>query len=254
MGSKRVLVFNDLHIPYHDKKAVQLAIYTAKSIGVHEIVINGDLLDFYSINMHQKNKHPEVNQSLESEIIEGREFLELLRHTFGDTVKIHFIFGNHEYRMERYILQECKALVNMVKLETQLNLSTLGISHQLYNSSYNLVSNLYIQHSPPSYGVNGARTSLLKKHDASFIWACSHRVQQAHITGSSGIIYSAYFNGWLGSTSLSDEHKRVFEYTKDHHEWQQCFSIVDVVNDQYFVHQCLIKDYKTSLDGSLFQV
>ena len=253
MQSRRVLVFNDPHLPFHDPLALNVMLFAAKSIEVHEIVINGDLLDFYSINMHQRNKHPDVNKTLEDELNVGREFLQKLRDTFPKA-KITFIFGNHEDRLERYIVQECKWFHNIVRLEKQLQLEQLHIDWHPYNDAIELCKGLYVQHSPPSYGVNGARTSLLKKLDASYIWGCSHRQQHATTTGSRGKVYHGWFNGWLGSTTLTAEHKRVFSYAKGHESWQQCFMIVDIINDQFFGHQCSINNGMTTVDGQLFDV
>ena len=252
MRKRRVLVFNDQHLPFHCPYALNVSLMAAKDVGINEIIINGDLLDFYSINMHQKNKHPGVMQDLESELIAGREFLEKLRDHFPKA-KIHFIFGNHEYRLERFIIQECKSFYNLLKLEDQLNLDKLNITWQQYNDYYDLCEGLRVQHSPPSYGVNGARTSLLMKHDMSYIWGCTHRKQSASITTASGKVINAYFNGWLGSTTLTDEHRNVFSYTKGHTNWQQCFSIVDIIGDMFFVNQCDIINGTTSLDGSFYQ-
>ena len=143
--------------------------------------------------------------------------------------------GNHEYRLDRFILNNCKAFHNIVTIDKQLHLDHYNIDWIPYNECYRVdETNLYIQHSPPSYGVNGARTSLLKKHDRSFIWGCTHRIQKAAITGASGQEHYAYFNGWLGSTSLTPEHKEVFKYTKNHEEWQAGFALVDVIEGREF--------------------
>ena len=250
--NRRVLVFNDQHMPFHDPYALNVSLMAAKDIGVTEIYINGDLLDFYSINMHQKNKHPDVMENLESELNAGKEFLEKLRGYFPK-VKIHYIFGNHEHRLERFIISECKSFYNLLKLEDQMELKRLNVTYQYYNDYLEICKGLMIQHSPPSYGVNGARTSLLMKHDTSFIFGCTHRKQQAAITTATGRVVQVWFNGWMGSTTLTDEHKRVFAYTKGHTNWQQCFSIVDIIGDKFFVHQCDIIDGSTSLDGSFYQ-
>jgi hypothetical protein len=234
---KTKLVFNDVHGPFEDPIKLELVLlagdflYSQKKLD--EIILNGDILDFYNINSHGP-KHPEIQNTLEAEIEWGIDFLSKLRKRFPD-VKITFIFGNHEDRLERFIIDKCPAFYNMFQLHKMLRLEELNIDWLPYNNTYQVEkTNLYIQHSPPSYGVNGARTSLLKKHDRSYIWGCTHRVQKAKITGASGNEYEAWFNGWLGSTTLTNEHKRVFSYAKGHEEWQHAFIILDVVNDNYF--------------------
>ena len=253
MQSKRVLVFNDPHLPFHDPLALNLCLIVAADIKVDEIIIDGDLLDFYNINSHGP-KHPDVIQTLEDELSAGKLFLEKLRDAFP-LAKIHFIFGNHEDRLDRFIIKDCKSFYNIVKLEAQLNLEKLHITHQPYNSFYQLTDNLRIQHSPPSYGVNAARTSLMSKLDMSYAWACTHRLDYACLTGGSGEIYEAWTNGWLGSTTLTEEHARVFSYAKKHEKWQQGFMIIDIINNTFFGHQCAIKNRNTtSIDGGFYTV
>lgn len=232
-------VLNDLHIPYHDPRSVALVLNIFKDAKVNEIVINGDLLDFYAVNSHGP-KHPDIQETLESELIAGREFLEGIRKMFPDE-KIMFLYGNHEHRLERFILDKCPAFWNIVKLEAQLNLERLNIEWKPYNSKYMLNSRIGVQHSPPSYGENGARTSLMKKPSISMIYGCTHRVQHSCITGGDGIVNHVWFNGCL----IKMGHK-VFDYAKGHENWQEAFSLVDVKGDEFHVHQIHINKYKAS--------
>ena len=241
----RVGVIGDIHIPFHDPKALSLILNVFKDSKVDEIVLNGDILDFYNVNSHGA-KHPDIQETLESELNAGREFLTALRKMFPDQ-KITMIEGNHSYRLDRFIMDKCPAFWNIVKLEAQLNLEKLRIDYVRYNSWYALNSKLRVQHSPPSYGVNGARTSLIRKMDMSYIYGCTHRVQHATTTGSSGEVYHCYFNGWLGSTDLTDQHKKVFSYAKGHENWQKSGMIVDIFDDINFkVHPIMLDSYITS--------
>lgn len=249
----RVGVLNDLHLPFGDPEAVEVTMRIFKDCNVDEILINGDLVDFYSINAYGP-KHPEVIHNLEDELITARIFLETMRKEFPNT-KIHYIYGNHEDRLERFILKHTKVFHNILRIENQLMLENLDITWQPYNSYYELIPNiLRVQHSPPSYGVNGARTSLLKKMDCSYIWGCTHRQQHSAITTATGRVIHAYFNGWLGSSTLSDEHKRVFSYAKGHENWQQCASVVDICGEDFQVHQFGINNGKAMFNGKLYEV
>ena len=247
----RTGIVNDLHIPYHDKTAVDLVLNAFDSIKIDRLIINGDLLDFYNIHMHGP-KSPTVQEDLLEEIMQGQAFLSDLRKKFPK-IEIIYLFGNHENRLDRFILKNAKAFWNILRLEKMLDLKRFNIDYHLYNSCVRLEeTDLYIQHSPPSYSVNGARASLLKKHDASFIYACTHRKQSAFITGHSGNEYSVYFNGWLGD---SKNNKEIFGYTKGHEEWQKCASVVTTINrEEFFVNQLEIKNNKLVLDGSLYEI
>jgi len=257
LNSKRILVLNDVHAPFHDSKLITiegrgLVLDVAKDINVDEIIINGDLLDFYSINSHGA-KHPDIQQKLEDELIWGREFIEHLRNRFN--CKITFIFGNHEWRLDRFILNNAPMVWGLLSLKNFMELERFEIDYLEYNDAYRVHdSNLFIQHSPPSYGVNGARTSLLKKLDSSHIYGCTHRMQHAAVTGHSGELYNAWFNGWLGSVDETQEHKRVFSYAKGHENWQKCFSIVNLIDDrEYHVQQVPIINNRCVVDGQLYE-
>jgi hypothetical protein len=48
-GSK-VFLLSDVHMPYHDERALETAVNYALGKGVDSVVINGDLLDFFKIS------------------------------------------------------------------------------------------------------------------------------------------------------------------------------------------------------------
>jgi len=255
--SKRILVFNDVHMPFHDSKLITsnakgLVLDVAKDIQVDHIIINGDLVDFYDINSHGPS-HPDVKQKLEDELNMGRDFFEALRERFK--CRITFIAGNHENRLDRFIMNNAPNFWNLFRLEKYFNLEKLDIEYLEYNDAYRIYdSNLYVQHSPPSYGVNGARTSLLKKIGSSNIWGCTHRAQHSCVSGHGNEVYHAWFNGWLGSTTETIEHKRVFSYAKGHENWQQCFTIINLLNDvEYHVQQVPIVNHRCVVDGALYE-
>lgn len=248
----QMLVSNDWHIPLHDPRSCQLVVDIAEDLAVEYFVINGDLADFYLLNSHHK-KDPEVEFTLEDEIFQCNEWLDIIQKQLKDT-KIHYIMGNHEDRLDRFIRDNCPVFWNRLTVENEFRLKERGITQTPYNERWRVKgTDLYIQHSPPSYGVNGARTSLLAKPGASHIWGCTHRMQQAHITDALGKIRSTYFNGWLGSTTLTNQHKAVFKYTKNHENWQQGFSIVTVIGQETFVNQYQIKDYRVVVGGNVYE-
>jgi hypothetical protein len=225
----------------------------AHDIGVDGIWINGDFLDFYNVNSHGP-KHPCVGTTLEDELSWGRMALKEIRKMFPD-IPIKYIYGNHEDRLERFIVQNCKQLFDSVKLHRLLGLKSLNIEWFPYNTRHRIEdTNLYLQHSPPSYGKNGAMTSLEKDVDQSSIYGCTHRQQAAARTGKSGEQYYCYFNGWMGSTTRSREHARVFSYAKGHESWQKCFAIVTTFGGVDFkVQQIEINNGKAFYGDSVYE-
>lgn len=245
-------VINDVHLPFHDPRAVNLVLDIFESMGIHRLIINGDLLDFLNISLHGP-KHPDIQETLENELFSGQEFLSNLRKRFKG-VEIVYLFGNHEDRLNRFIIQKCPAFWNVLRLETQLNLDSLDIHYLPYNGFYQLEdSKLRIQHSPPSYGINGTMTSLYNKLDHDYMYGCTHRMQHSARTGASGAVYNAWFNGWLGSTSLTETHSHVFSFAKGHDNWQQCAAVIATIDGQTtHVHQFPIINYSAYVGGDLY--
>lgn len=220
---------------------------------VDEIILNGDILDMYNVNSHGPT-HPIVGTLLEDEIEDTRMWLCELRKHFKKQ-KITFLFGNHEDRFERFIKNNCPSFFNYLSLESLLNLDSLGISYADYNTRYQVrKSNIYVQHSPPSYAKNGAMTSLEKDVDESTIYGCTHREQKAVKTGKSGKKYYCYFNGWLGSTDRTKAHRKVFSYVKGHEAWQQCFSLIHMEsNKNGFIEQISLQNGKACWNGKVYK-
>ena len=106
---KRALVIQDVHIPYHDSKAVTLALDEGKRKGVDCIIINGDLCDFYAISSWDKDP---TARDFDSEIQSCRLFLEHLRDRFPKA-RIVFKEGNHEERIWRFMWRKSPELYSL---------------------------------------------------------------------------------------------------------------------------------------------
>lgn len=244
---------NDLHGPWHCPVSTEIMFAIALDIGVDVIWINGDFLDFYNVNSHGP-KHPHVGTTLEDEIEWGRQALRKIRKMFPN-ITINYLYGNHEDRLERFLIKNCRELFDSVKLHKLLELDELGIMWYPYNTRKQVENtNLYIQHSPPSYGKNGAMTSLEKDIDQSSIYGCTHRQQLATRTGKSGDQYYCYYNGWLGSSTRTREHRRIFSYAKGHESWQSCFAVVTTYGGEHFkVEQIEINDGRAFYGDSVYE-
>lgn len=248
----KTAVINDLHRPFHDKKSLDLTLQIIENVGVDRIILNGDIMDMYNVNSHGPT-HPLVGTLLSNEIDDTRLFLQNLRKRFPK-VEIVFLYGNHEDRFDRFLVQHCKVLFKLISLDKLLGLEELNISFKLYNYRYRLEkTNLYIQHSPPSYGKNGAMVSLERDVDQDSLYGCSHREQKATKTSKSGVTYTCWYNGWLGSTNATQAHEKVFSYVKGHQNWQQCFAMVTVDNGtQAFVDQISIRNHRAYYEGWIY--
>ena len=241
---------NDVHGPYHDPVAVNLVLDIFEDLNLDGIYLNGDIFDFANISRHNKAKHPDLQMTLEDELHWGQEFFEEIRKRFVmKGKKVIYLKGNHEVWLDQFIIEKCPAFWNICRLESHIDFE--GIELHEYNTQIEVEnSNLFIQHSPPSYAKTGVYTSIKEKGDASYIWGCTHRISHACVTGSTGKVYHGYFNGWLGSIDYRNDNRLAFKYKKNHKTWQQCFSIVNVIDGiESHVTQVPITNHSAFVDG-----
>lgn len=97
--NRNILVIADLHMPFYERNAVELALEYGYKKDVDTILILGDLLDFHSISRFLINPQ---ERNLKHELDMGIEFLSALRDQFPNA-DIKYKLGNHELWWERYV-------------------------------------------------------------------------------------------------------------------------------------------------------
>lgn len=122
------LVINDLHFRFQDDKAIEVALATGELADVDKVILNGDVADGWQLSDFPKYPSLEDRGSVGKEIQAVRQFLKSLRKRFPDA-DIKYIFGNHEFRWDRFIAQHAKALYGLegLSLAEQYHLDELGI-------------------------------------------------------------------------------------------------------------------------------
>jgi metallophosphoesterase superfamily enzyme len=111
-GALKVLILSDIHIPYHDEIAVAAAIAHGKKKKPDVIILNGDIGDFYGVSRHDKDPR----RSLADELDAIRQFLFYLRKQFPNA-RILYKIGNHEARMEMFLVKNAPVLLGVSDFE-----------------------------------------------------------------------------------------------------------------------------------------
>lgn len=224
---KKLLVLNDIHIPYHDQNAVEIAIDYGISEGVDAVLLNGDILDFYQISEHEKNP---ANISIKMEVEIAKEFFLNLRSAFP-TQHIYFIAGNHENRLKRFLAKNAKQIFDLdeFRLEKILCLDAFDIKN-LQHKSIVYWGKLLIEHGDKlrgAGGVNPARTLILK-FKRSVCCGHFHRSSMANGVVYQGDTYGAWSIGCL--CELEPDYLEV-------NEWNHGFAIIHKDENGDFVFQ-----------------
>jgi predicted phosphodiesterase len=120
----KALVVGDFHYPYTDIDSLTLALEYGFNEGVDCIIINGDSLDFNTISRFVSKP----NEMRVMEQIEGVKNLLAWMLNVMD-VKIVFHAGNHDKRIEDYVIRQAPELYLNNKLEKLLMLEDMKIDY-----------------------------------------------------------------------------------------------------------------------------
>lgn len=118
------IIWNDVHIPYHDMQAIETAMTYAHDFNPNFIYLNGDIMDMYQASRYVKDR---FKRDLAGEIEMTYEFLKLLRDTYD--CPIYYKMGNHEDRWEHYLMTKAPELLGIkeFKLCHLLKFGELGV-------------------------------------------------------------------------------------------------------------------------------
>ena len=227
-GCKRLGVFGDVHIPFHDNTALETMFTKFEEENVDSILINGDLLDFYQLSFHEKD--PRVVH-FKDEIEAGKEFLAYIRDRFPD-IPIYYITGNHENRFERYLKIKASELLDMdeFRLDVILQVAAYKIEFIPFRSKV-VFGDYTIEHGdkiPGAGGVVPARTLLMRLKSNSIVnhfHKSSESLQRVYGPGEPTSI-KAYSLGCM--CDLAPEYMEI-------NEWNHGFAIMKRIKDKVSV-------------------
>ena len=227
-GCKKLGVFGDVHIPFHDNTALEVMFKKFEEEKVDSIFINGDLLDFYQLSFHEKDPR-EVH--FKGEIEAGKEFLAYIRNRFPD-IPIYYITGNHENRFERYLRIKASELLDIdeCRLDVILHVAEYRIEYLPFRSKV-VFGDYTIEHGdkiPGAGGVVPARTLLMRLKSNSIVnhfHKSSESSQRVYGVGEPTNI-RAYSLGCM--CDLAPEYMEI-------NEWNHGFCIMNKIKDKVSV-------------------
>lgn len=123
--TQTIVVLSDVHVPDHDPLVWKSIIKWIAKNQPNEVVLNGDFLELSSCSQH--GGMPDII-SLESDFAAGRAAIaEILKA--APEIKITLLEGNHENRLNRFILAKAPSLFGALTISSGLRLDTLGIEY-----------------------------------------------------------------------------------------------------------------------------
>lgn len=124
-ANNNILLISDLHIPYHDIAAVEIAVQYGIEQGCNTVIINGDLMDFHGLSKFEKDPR---KRSVKQEFDATEQFLRYLRAMFP-SARIIWMEGNHDARYPKWLMNHAQHFFDdeYYSLQERLNLRTHGV-------------------------------------------------------------------------------------------------------------------------------
>lgn len=226
---QRIVQINDLHIPYHDKKTIEVFLKFLKDVKIDKLVIAGDLLDFYELSTFDKD--PKRKFTIQDEI---DQCFEVLKEFKKYCPEIHFIKGNHESRLKRFLWKNPSlASIKVLELSKLLNLDSLGI---YYHEFEYIFRKFRFTHGSIVRQDSGATAKAeLLKYGGSMASGHTHRLGSYIKTDARGTV-GAYEGGCMCDLQP--------EYIEGVPNWTQGFLVFDFDGDRFFCQVVPILDHK----------
>jgi predicted phosphodiesterase len=167
---KKTLLISDVHIPYHDQDALMVALNYAASARVDSVILNGDIIDFFQLSKFCRDPR---KRNVQYEIDMLYEFFCIIQAILGE-VKIFYKQGNHEQRLETYLMIKAPEIFGMEEFELPIlaKFSDFGIEW-IDKKRIILFEKLAILHGHEFFGftsaVNPARGLYLKSKKSAIV-------------------------------------------------------------------------------------
>ena len=218
------IVINDIHIPFEDSLAVTSILDFIDYYKPNVIVLNGDIIDFYQVSSFIKNP---LNKSVSAEIKLVNKFLERLRNLCPDS-RIIYKEGNHENRLQKYLLQNANAIFDLVTdlFQVKVGINELDIEYIVEPFKIGNLWHLHGHEKPGgAYNPEYITNVLWQYINNHFICGHYHRNQEKVFKRS--LDKETFWAGAVGYLAGDLEYAVL-------NKWSQGFATIEHINDKHF--------------------
>lgn len=104
-----VALFSDIHVPYHNRLAVELAVAEAVRSKANIVLLNGDTMDAHELSRFEKDPR---ERNFRDEVPLVKQLLEYIRHKLPKA-RIVWKDGNHDERLYLYLRRNAPAVLGL---------------------------------------------------------------------------------------------------------------------------------------------
>jgi hypothetical protein len=245
MSLESILCIPDTHIPFEDKRAVELMFKVARVLKPVHVVHLGDMVDFYALSFHEKD--PARAQLLEQELEEGKAFLRRLKQLGART---NILCGsNHHDRIVRYMRTKAPELSNILNERKFLDLDAIGFKLVPYKQSHRIGKMRYTHDVGYAGKFSVQQTLAAVQHNVTI--GHVHRIGYFIEGNTDGEKHIAMCPGWLGDAAAID----YMHTDKVARDWALGFAVGYLDTETKSVHQQIVPilpNYTCVFNGRLF--
>jgi len=200
----------DTHIPYHDAKALEVAIEVIQDFRPHELVFLGDFFDLYCVSQYSQDPL-KCAKVLQEEIAEGKELLNAIERR-SKAKSVVFISGNHENRLDRYVAENGPRLAGSLSVREVLGIPVHWVFLPYGQKGHYRMGNWVATHGSICNKYSAA--AMVAKYGCNVIYGHVHKIQRYQTADFSGRTMTGLTCGWLGDSEKAAEYvKNVPDYS-----------------------------------------
>jgi len=199
-GMLRVVATGDWHSPYHSDAAMGCFFRALDAIKPDVVVLLGDHVDCYTVSRFSKAQG-RVHTFLD-EIQVTNELLDMIK-----APEVHYIEGNHEARLDRYISEKAPELHGVTTMRQQLKIDARGWKWHDYRGESLKIGKMAFKHDIGRCG-KYALHHTLADFGGNITFGHTHgggTIYQSTVKGSHRV---ALNTGWLGDVEAVDYRHR----------------------------------------------
>lgn len=227
----RAFVVSDIHTPYQDDDALEIALGYARRQKIDIVLLNGDILDCYKLSYFRTDPN---RMPFQEEVKRGRAFLRRIARMFPNAVLIYQV-GNHERRNQSYLDSNAPHYAGM-KGTRLVDLLDLSSRWRLVDANLDLCRGLQVYSLGRLKAIHGDETkvmssavspakTLLDRTRVSVIAGHVHRADFSLYRPMGGELVAAWTTGCL--CKLSESYMPI-------NNWCHGFAVVEVDDDGDF--------------------
>lgn len=237
----------DTHVPFHDARAWALNLQLANERQPDHYIKLGDWMDVYTLSRHIRD--PEFQgMTFKDELDKANELLDEQDKILSRCKNKVYIYGNHEYRFDRWVAEKAPELHGVTSIAKELSLKARGWKVVPYMSNYSL-GHITYTHDEGSAG-SDAHLKAEQIVCGNVVMGHTHRLGYAVVGNRKGKPHVAAMMGWLGDAKYA---KYMGTAAKNRY-WSLAFGtgVMDAKSGVTYVTPHPIINYTVCVDGFVY--